>query len=949
MQTEHALIARSQEGHSRQGAPAARIALIVLGDPGSRGSAVTRALAQRGAREALELEDLGDELAEAVGSSWDDTLALPRESLRTPRVAQLRDRVRRALAGDRLPGGDVLLLDDPRMCRFVPFWVDALNASGVEARFVLAFRDPLESASALHARHGLPEDLAKLLWLRYLIDAERDTREHRRSFITGGDLAAHATAIDRLCEALELPVAPKAEPADRSFDGHASPAATEVADGPDGGEVEAWTRSAYRSFVSAARGEPATRLSSTLTPIEGDLDARLRVVAPAVEAQRERASELNEDLRRTRKELRSARVQRAEREHAIVAIEMQFAELIGSTSWRLTAPLRRVTRALERVRGRSRSWPRLGGGRGSGDFPASDAARYQAWAARYDKLDDESRAELHSRLAQLSHAPVISVLMATYEPDEEHLREAISSVRNQVYTHWELCIADDASTSSHVRRVLDEAARDGRIKVTYRERNGHISAAYNSALGLATGDFVSFLDHDDLLPEHALAEVALELNRHPDADFVYSDEDRLDVRGGRCEPYFKPDWNPELLLCNNYLCHLSVVRRELVERVGAFREGFEGSQDYDLFLRATAEIDDASRIRHVPRVLYHWRKHAGSTAEELGAKPYAPIAGRRALADRLAGEDVSVEHGPVTTFYRVRYPVPDPPPLVSLIIPTRDGRELLTDCVESILGTTDYRAFELIVVDNGSRDRATRSYLAELPERPQCRVIQYDGPFNFAAINNFAAREAAGEVLGFVNDDIEVQNADWLEEMVSHAMRPEVGAVGAKLLYPDGRVQHGGIALGIGGVAGHMHKDWPARDPGYFGRLISVQAVSAVTGACMLVSRSKFEEVGGLNEKDLAIAFNDVDLCLRLREAGYRNVWNPYAVLWHAESASRGYEDTDEKRERFDTETAYMKRRWGPQLLADPYYNPNLTLRSEGFEVAETPRNASAVATAARG
>jgi O-antigen biosynthesis protein len=657
------------------------------------------------------------------------------------------------------------------------------------------------------------------------------------------------------------------------------------------------------------------------------------------ERQRARAEALEEQLARADRELERVIAERGRLADAVAVRDTQLEDVIGSRSWRVTAPLRAVTEGLRRLRRRYRLL--LGRLRGAtdDDFLLSDQARYEAWVARNDRLDDAGREALRDRLAALSDPPLVSVAMATYETPEPYLREAIASVRSQIYPRWELVVADDASSSPHIRQVLEEAAgADERIKVAYRTRNGHISAALNTALSLAEGDFIAFLDHDDVLPEHALAAVVLELAHHPGADLVYSDEDKLDDRGRRCEPHFKPDWSPELFHSINYVCHLAVVRRELVERVGGLREGFEGSQDYDLLLRATAEIDDPERIRHIPRVLYHWRQHTASTAAKLGSKPYASIAGRKALEERLAPDGVRVEFGAVPTLYRVRYPLPEPAPLVSLIIPTRDGGAHLRSCMESIVGRTRYPAYEILVVDNGSQDEETPGYLAELNERPECRVIAYDRPFNFAAINNFAAAQASGEILGFVNDDVEVVTPTWLEEIVSYAARPEIGAVGAKLLFPDGRVQHGGVVLGIGDVAGHMHKGFPTDSRGYFGRLICAQAVSAVTGACMFLARSKFEEVGPFDEVNLAIAFNDVDLCLRLREAGYRNVWTPHATLLHAESTSRGYEDTDEKRRRFHREAGYMHRRWPRELDADPYYNPNLTLRSEGFKVAAAPR-----------
>jgi O-antigen biosynthesis protein len=577
-------------------------------------------------------------------------------------------------------------------------------------------------------------------------------------------------------------------------------------------------------------------------------------------------------------------------------------------------------------------------------FEHYDARRYRAWVARHDTLDEAGREALRHRLAGLADPPLVSVAMATYETPERYLREAIASVQAQIYPHWELCIADDASASPDVRRILaEEAGADERIKVTYRERNGHISAALNSALALAAGEFVAFLDHDDRLPENALAEVALELGRHPDAELVYSDEDKLDTRGRRCEPYFKPDWNPELLESANYVCHLTVLRRELVDRVGGLREGFEGSQDYDLVLRATGEIDDPDRIRHIPRVLYHWRRHWRSTAMRQGSKSYAFAAAERALAERHAEDGVEVEAGPVPGTYHLRHPLPARPPLVTLIVPTRDGHERLRRCVESIETQSTYRHRELLVVDNGSTNPDTRDYLAELATRAGTRVLSYGGRFNFSAINNLAAGKAKGDVLAFVNDDVEAVSRDWLEEMLGHAVRAQIGAVGAKLTYPDGRIQHAGVALGIGGVAGHTHRRFPDGDPGYFSRLVCTQAVSAVTAACMLLRREVFEAAGGFDEENLAIAFNDIDLCLRVRELGFRNVWTPYAVLRHAESSSRGYERTPSKRIRFAVEARYMKRRWGSALVADPYYNPNLTLDSEDLQVANVPRTPSSV------
>jgi GT2 family glycosyltransferase/2-polyprenyl-3-methyl-5-hydroxy-6-metoxy-1,4-benzoquinol methylase len=569
-----------------------------------------------------------------------------------------------------------------------------------------------------------------------------------------------------------------------------------------------------------------------------------------------------------------------------------------------------------------------------------DHESYATWIERYDTLVPSDAAWIQDRVAEIPMRPRFSVLMPVWDTPEPWLRRAIESVIAQLYPDWELCIADDASKQPHVRRVLAEyAARDPRIKVVHRETNGHIAAASNSALALATGDFVTLLDHDDELAPHALYLMAEEIAAHRDVDLLYSDEDKIDVDGRRRDPYFKPDWSPDLLAAHNYFCHLGVYRTALVRRVGGFREGFEGSQDYDLVLRCVRETTDA-RIRHVPYVLYHWRTIEGSTASATAAKNYAESAGRRALAAHFAARDacISVEPGVLPTTYRVRWPLPDPLPPVSIIIPTRDGYAVLERCVESVLAKTTYRRFEIVIVDNQTRDARTIAYLDGLARTGRARVLPYDHPFNYSAINNFAAREAGGDVLCLLNNDMEIITPEWLDEMVAHAVRPEIGAVGAKLLYPNGSIQHAGVVTGICGVAAHVMKHLAGDAPGYQAFAQLTRDVSAVTGACLVVRRAVYEQVGGLDAERLAIAFNDIDFCLKVDAAGYRNVWTPHAVLFHHESYSRGLEDTPEKQARFRGEVECMQERWGDRLENDPYYNPNLSLISEGYELGWPPR-----------
>lgn len=566
---------------------------------------------------------------------------------------------------------------------------------------------------------------------------------------------------------------------------------------------------------------------------------------------------------------------------------------------------------------------------------------YALWRAEDARLNPPAPAP--------SEGPLISVLMPVHDTPAKWLRRAIESVRAQTYPNWQLCIADDCSTEPHVPTILhDYAAADSRIRVIRLAAPGHISRATNAALPLAQGEFVAFLDHDDELSPHALSEIARVVVARPDTALLYSDEDKIDHRNRHSSPYFKPAWNPDLLRGQNYFCHLAAYRTSLLRSLGGLRIGFEGAQDWDLALRATERLSP-HQIVHIPRVLYHWRAIPGSTAIDSRQKPYAAAAAARALREHLErtgtrGDVESVAGG----HWRVRRALPPSPPRVSLLIPTRNRVDLLRMCVESLLARTDYPDFEVIVIDNGSDEEAALRYLAALPSLdPRVRVLRDDGPFNYSALNNRAAAHADGEILGLLNNDLEVVSPDWLREMVSHTVRPEVGAVGARLLYPDGSVQHAGVVLGIAGprlvegVAGHAFKKSPRHEPGQSNRLRLVQNYSAVTAACLLVRRDTYLRVGGLDAQSLPVAFNDVDLCLRLRETGLWNVWTPFATLLHHESATRGSDSDDpEKTARAERERRHMRARWGPLLDHDPAYNPNLTLVSEDFTPAWPPRPA---------
>ncbi|MDD2893167.1 MAG: glycosyltransferase family 2 protein [Halothiobacillaceae bacterium] len=567
----------------------------------------------------------------------------------------------------------------------------------------------------------------------------------------------------------------------------------------------------------------------------------------------------------------------------------------------------------------------------------STSIAYEEWIESVEAASLPDKVTIQSTLGAMRSTPSISIVMPVYNTQEADLRACIDSVRAQSYPHWELCIADDASTKPHVRRVLNEyAQKDTRIRVIYRPQNGHISRASNSALELASGEFIALLDHDDALSEHALYFMACAINDHPEAQIFYSDEDKIDSKGKRFEPHFKSDWNPDLFYSQNYVSHLGVYRRDLLRRIAGFRVGVEGCQDYDLLLSCLPHVE-AAQIIHIPRVLYHWRAVEGSTALASGEKSYTTDAGIKALMDYFAErgyERTHVEVGLLPNTYHIRRPIPVPAPLVSLLIPTRDRKTITEVAVRSILDKTSYDHYEVIILDNGSVEHETLAWFDIIQrENKSVRVIRYDYPFNYSAINNFGVQHARGSLIGLINNDVEVINPDWLTEMVSQACREDIGCVGAKLYYSDGKIQHAGVILGIGGVAGHAHKYFTQNHHGYFSRLKLVQNISAVTAACLLVRKELYEAVGGLDEENLKVAFNDVDFCLKVRAAGYRNLWTPYAELYHHESVSRGKEDSAEKQARFRKEVEFMQEKWGESLRHDPYYNPNLTLEREDFSI----------------
>lgn len=632
------------------------------------------------------------------------------------------------------------------------------------------------------------------------------------------------------------------------------------------------------------------------------------------------------------------------------AAEGVLATIESSRSWKVTASLRGAADAARRLRRSLRKAILL-------RVPVNRAARrafyakqqrrerergrdaYANWIDAYDTLDATDFAGMRALAASLAVQPLISVLMPVYEPNHAYLRAAIESVLGQVYDNWQLCIADDGSSDPSVRPLLESyARRDVRIDVIHGGEHGGISAASNSALESARGEIVALLDQDDVLRPHALLLVAQRFVVEPRLGYVYSDEDKIDGRGVRKAHYFKPDWNPELLRSQNYLCHLSAFRTDMARRAGGFRTECDGAQDWDLALRLTAMLDH-DQIGHIPHVLYHWRSTPTSAASGADVKPYAVAAGRFAVSDHLRRVGVRAHVAPVDEHLNVLYARPERAPLVSVVTPTtmRDG---LFDRFAAGLAATAYEPVELVRV--ATPDATAGSPPLEVTARGlACVDVALDGAtFNFAHAVNIGCAAASGSLVLIVNDDIDIVHADWLEIMVGHVTQPGVGAVGSLLLYPDERVQHAGVLLGApekGGVAEHLYLGSSLADPSYGGRRRLNQDLSCVTAACMLVRKQAFDEVGGFDER-FAVAYNDVDFCLRLREAGWRIVFTPEAVLTHLESASFGSHSRGRSAE-YAADVEEIRRRWRHRLRSDPAHNPNLALDStEPWRLAFPPR-----------
>ena len=535
---------------------------------------------------------------------------------------------------------------------------------------------------------------------------------------------------------------------------------------------------------------------------------------------------------------------------------------------------------------------------------------YNSWFDSQKKITEYKK---------LKYNPLISVIIPTYNVSKELLSECIDSVLNQSYSNFEICIADDNSTFGETIETLKEYEKNDKVKVVYRKVNGMISESSNTALSIAKGEFIVLLDNDDLIEKDALYYIVEVLNKDKSIDMIYTDEDKLDFNGRKMEPHFKPDYSPDTLMSVNYICHLCCMRKSIVDKLGGFRSEFDGSQDYDLFLRFT-EVTD--KIYHIRKVLYHWRQTKTSTAGYMGNKSYAYIAGKKALEDSLKRRNIkgTVLENPRVSTYLVKYDNNNP--LVSIIIPIKDKAKMTKRCIDSLYEKNTYKNFEIILVDNNSCEEETFKMLDQYKKRDNFKVIRLECEFNYSHINNEAVKHARGDYLLFLNNDTEVIDSDFIEWMVGYASLSHVGCVGIKLLYPDKLVQHAGVVLGFGGVVGHIYVANSYYDNGLFGRLVMPYNYTAVTAACLMIDKNKFNEVKGFDE-NLKVALNDVDLNLKVLDKGYFNVCLSNITMFHYESKSRGYEASKEKHERFLSEQEYMKNKWGKKLDEDKFFSKN--------------------------
>lgn len=677
-----------------------------------------------------------------------------------------------------------------------------------------------------------------------------------------------------------------------------------------------------------------------------ELNAQLESMQSGVQELEKQAEELQSQVKKYKDQMKDYKAkyhvavsQRDEKARRLEHYVKLYESMTGSVSWRITKPLRAAMQVLRKLRALFANRHLIAKGIRSifqdGPHVTWEKTKYKISQITMAKRPIYSQAELEAQKTEKFPREIrFSILVPLYNTPEKYLREMIQSVQAQTYSNWELCLAD-GSDDAHAdvgELVMAYAKNDARIRYVKLEKNLGISGNTNACIDMARGDYISLFDHDDLLHPAALYDTMKAICEQ-NADFIYTDETTFHKTPDNVyNPHFKPDYAPDTLRANNYICHFTSFKASLLDSVGKFRPECDGSQDFDMVLRLT---EKAEKIVHIPKILYYWRAHPKSVASGIGAKPYVIEAAKKAVSDHLdrVGLKGEVLDSVVPSLYRLKYEI-EGEPLVSILIPNYEHKAELKTCLESIYSKSTYPNFEVIVIENNSKSREIFDYYEEIQKKwENLKVVTWDGHFNFSAINNYGAQFASGAHLLLLNNDTEVISPDWIQEMLMYSQRSDVGAVGAKLYYPDDTIQHAGLGIGLLTLAGHLHRNFDRWHTGYMGRLVYAQNLSGVTAACVMVSRDVWDQIGGLDET-FEVAFNDVDLCMRIRAAGYLIVWTPFAELYHYESKSRGADEAPEARARFVGEVQRFQTRWAKELAAgDPYYNPNLTLDKEDFSI----------------
>lgn len=876
------------------------------------------ALANRkGFWERKDIAILQNKIFSLLHANWHTCLHIDPEWPRGDGIRPLRDELI-SLIERNFSGYSVWGWKDPRTCIFLQLWVAVLNEMGVELSCVYVYRNPLDVAKSLYKRDGFSYDKSFGLWFYYNMTA----------LMVSGSLNRYVISYDRFVE--------NWEPELRKCTSHLGMTWPED-DSNLIAEMSQFVRPDLRHSISREKEldglkvpSAVARLYSALEAAANDLisnDSLTKTVVDLNDGFRTHVDlfkhdcgqswhlkhELH-DLQRKFNDLQAASPRQLSgsdsgngKSHPgrkILDIMIGYADLFQQGLKKERTP---VIRPIDQI---------------------SEDHSYREWIIK-NEPDSFRLKKLKNEYSSWSYRPKISIVTPIYDPDRYAFERCVNSVLSQVYDHWEWCLADGGTEQTITEGVIQKfAAGDSRVRhFSFTENVGIANS--NAALKLVTGEYIAFLNPEDMLAPFALLEVVRLLNQDRTIDFIYSDEDKISAEGERrYEPFFKPEWAPDTFLSINYLRHLATIRRTLIEKVGGYREGYDGAHDYDLLLRI---VQIANKIYRIPMILYHGRAaHESAVVGQLQASDPAKNVIRDFLkTGEVAGE---VEEGPTPESYRVRYKT-SLDQKVCIVIPTKDQVHLLKTCVRSVLEKTEYRNYEILIVDNASREEETFNYYDSIEGNDRIRILQDNRPFNFSEINNHAVRQTDSDILLFLNNDTEVIGGGWMTAMLEFAQRKDVGVVGAKLLYPDRTIQHAGVVIGIGGYADHVHKHFPESSSGNMGRINIIQNLSAVTGACMMMRKQVFEEVGGFDET-FAYAFNDIDLCLRVRQKGYLVVYTPYAVLYHHESVTRGQDDTPEKKELGLREAKLLRSRWDAVYVSgDPYYNPNLTLATRDYGI----------------